>query len=723
MEENKIMVIKTFARGQFSRWLLLPVLVGLIMMPAPVKAQVEPPAGPPVDIIDQLSLKDVPLIVPANIGQFVRDFNALKQLGKALFWDMQVGSDGIQACATCHWNAGADIRRRNMLNPGFLSGDTIFGNNFEGVPGHPNFAPDISAAAADFPFHERRPRTAPVDQNNPANELATLVKDTNDIFSSMGVVLTQFQGLAGPVDLGTVITPDPIPGFTNIRRVEPRNAPTAINAAFFFDNFWDGRASAIFNGVNPFGFRDRTSAVWRNVGGVLQQQIVRIPNSSLASQAVGPPLSEFEMSWRGRSFPELGKKMLGLRPLAYQKVAATDSLLGPLSLFPNPGLNISYRTLIQRAFRPAYWQDPSNTLINGFTLIETNIALFFGLAVQEYEKTLIADDTPFDRFMTKRIAGDPNPPDLNPLPGERGNPRRGLDLFIVEGRCNNCHRLPETTNHSFRNVRADANGVPQEIVEQMLLGDGGLGFYDNGMYNISRRPTEEDIGRAATAPPTLGFPQGLPLSYTELFFMKADNLLPPDVARFVPNQAFGELGNIILLDSAHLVPRRIVTRGAFKASSLRNLPFTGPYFHDGGDSTLRQTIEFYTRGGNFPATNRQFLDADIAPIPELVLPAGQANVDDLVAFLTRGLTDQRVAQESAPFDHPELFIPQTGAAPSVQGATNAARNNFLRQNSTTAINATVVEPVKPFYIHPPVGATGHPESIDRFLNRDPFAPR
>jgi cytochrome c peroxidase len=334
-------------------------------------------------------------------------------------------------------------------------------------------------------------------------------------------------------------------------------------------------------------------------------------------------------------------------------------------------------------------------------LIETNIALFFGLAVQEYEKTLIADDTPFDRFMTKRIAGDPNPPDLNPLPGERGNPRRGLDFFIVEGRCNNCHRLPETTNHSFRNVRA----------------------YDNGMYNISRRPTEEDIGRAATAPPTLGFPQGLPLSYTELFFMKADNLLPEDVARFVPNQAFGELGNIILLDSAHLVPRRIVTRGAFKASSLRNLPFTGPYFHDGGDSTLRQAIEFYTRGGNFPATNRQFLDADIAPIPEFVLPAGQANVDDLVAFLTRGLTDQRVAQESAPFDHPELFIPQTGAAPNVQGATNAARNAFLFANSTPNINATVVEPVKPFYIHPPVGAAGHPDSIDRFLNRDPFAPR
>ena len=44
---------------------------------------------------------------------------------------------------------------------------------------------------------------------------------------------------------------------------EARNAPTVINAVFNFDNFWDGRASFIFNGVNPFGFRDRTARLSR----------------------------------------------------------------------------------------------------------------------------------------------------------------------------------------------------------------------------------------------------------------------------------------------------------------------------------------------------------------------------------------------------------------------------------------------------------------------------
>ena len=36
-----------------------------------------------------------------------------------------------------------------------------------------------------------------------------------------------------------------------VRKVEPRNTPTMINAAFFDRNFWDGRANNIFNGVEP----------------------------------------------------------------------------------------------------------------------------------------------------------------------------------------------------------------------------------------------------------------------------------------------------------------------------------------------------------------------------------------------------------------------------------------------------------------------------------------
>src|SRR5947209_750160 len=56
---------------------------------------------------------------PPNLDRYVRDSSMLLVLGKALFWDMQVGSDGRTACATCHFHAGADHRAQNQLsNPG-----------------------------------------------------------------------------------------------------------------------------------------------------------------------------------------------------------------------------------------------------------------------------------------------------------------------------------------------------------------------------------------------------------------------------------------------------------------------------------------------------------------------------------------------------------------------------------------------------------------------------
>src|SRR5215510_12981203 len=53
-------------------------------------------------------LHAAPVPGPANLADFIVDRTAAIALGKALFWDMQVGSDGIQACASCHFRAGAD---------------------------------------------------------------------------------------------------------------------------------------------------------------------------------------------------------------------------------------------------------------------------------------------------------------------------------------------------------------------------------------------------------------------------------------------------------------------------------------------------------------------------------------------------------------------------------------------------------------------------------------
>ena len=86
---------------------------------------------------------------------------------------------------------------------------------------------------------------------------------------------------------------------------------------------------------------------------------------------------------------------------------------------------------------------------------------------------------------------------------------------------------------------------------------------------------------------------------------------------------------------------------------------TAPYFHNGGKATLADVVDFYDRGGDFANPEKA------KRIQKLGLSSGdKAN---LVDFLTDGLTDCRVKNEQAPFDHPSLnppngaFVPATGA--------------------------------------------------------------
>mgnify|MGYP001213357244 CR=1 FL=1 len=88
------------------------------------------------------ALSAVPIPSPSNLGDFVKDKAAAIKLGKALFWDMNVGGDGGQACASCHYRAGADpfdVRHTNQINPGPNGGfDIVSGPNTTLTPAmHP----------------------------------------------------------------------------------------------------------------------------------------------------------------------------------------------------------------------------------------------------------------------------------------------------------------------------------------------------------------------------------------------------------------------------------------------------------------------------------------------------------------------------------------------------------------------------------------------------------
>jgi len=49
---------------------------------------------------------------------------------------------------------------------------------------------------------------------------------------------------------------------------------------------------------------------------------------------------------------------------------------------------------------------------------------------------------------------------------------------------------------------------------------------------------------------------------------------------------------------------RVAVDGAFKTPGLRNVELTAPYFHNGGQLTLEQVVDFYNRGGDFAAPTR-----------------------------------------------------------------------------------------------------------------------
>ncbi|HEY0825384.1 MAG TPA: cytochrome c peroxidase, partial [Ramlibacter sp.] len=579
--------------------------------------------------LPQLSLKTVPVPAPAAdaLAEFVIDRTAAIELGKALFWDARVGSDSKTACASCHHSAGTDRRTKNQLTPGTLRRvpDTLLPNPDAGFDlGGPN----SGIQPADFPLIRF---LAGAGGNEPAQRTGS-----NEGVSSQGVFHGTFVSVTDSRKTKTAPADDCSYalddlgfhyGAVNTRRVAPRNTPSVVNAVFNFRNFWDGRASNVFNGVDPFGGRNASAAAWKlDKEGVAQKVKVALPSSSLASQASGPPLSGVEMSCAQRAFIDLGRKLGGAPILAGQAIAPTDSVLGAYA-----GGRPTYEQLVKRAFNPAYWKATSVSIPAGdaptvgsmdlnaakpttkptkdqmVNLMDANFGLFFGIALQLYQSTLVADDSRFDQW----AAGDAGK--LN----ERE--RAGFEIFRTKGNCIGCHAGAELTAASFRNVR-------DVRLERITQRDGSTKTYDNGFYNIGVRPTHEDLGLGARGP------FGHALGESMLLAEAADK----EAAAAMLGDGF-EPWKYILPTS----PADVNVHGAFKTPGLRNVELTGPYFHDGGKATLMQVVDLYDRGGDFGVDNAPQLHPSIRP-----LGLTEQEKSDLVSFMLT-LTDERVRMERA----------------------------------------------------------------------------
>src|SRR5262249_17785535 len=163
---------------------------------------------------------------------------------------------------------------------------------------------------------------------------------------------------------------------------------------------WDRRARNIFNGFSVQGAGAAAARVLQATGpNHIDQVKVRIDNASLASQAVGPPLSDREMGSVGRTFKDIGKRLAPAEPLHQQEVSTSDSVLGPYAnAGDHHGLKTTYHELIETAFEPAWWKSnsivsiagdgspsfvprPNRPLLsNEYTMLEYNFSLYFGLS-------------------------------------------------------------------------------------------------------------------------------------------------------------------------------------------------------------------------------------------------------------------------------------------------------------------------------------------------------
>lgn len=299
------------------------VMAVLAMIPGALPPVISPPENPPSE--------------------------AKRVLGKILFFDEQLSSDNMVACATCHRanNGGSDPRR-------------------VGTPG--------------------------VDG---------LVGTPDDVFGSPGVIRAN---AAGDYER------DPIHGLN--AQVTGRSAPSMIDAAFATDMFWDGRARSQF--IDP-----QTGQVAIAVGGALE------------SQSINPPLSSVEMAHAARDWNAVTTKLIAARPLA----AATNL---PADLAAVTHDRPTYPQLFQRAFGDG-------------AITARRIA--FALAT--YERTLVANDTPWDRSQ----AVPPQPGGLTP------GQQQGFGAFQASN-CIVCHAAPLFSDQTFRNIglRPPSEDTGRQIV-------------------------------------------------------------------------------------------------------------------------------------------------------------------------------------------------------------------------------------------------------------------
>jgi cytochrome c peroxidase len=207
-----------------------------------------------------------------------------------------------------------------------------------------------------------------------------------------------------------------------------------------------------------------------------------------------------------------------------------------------------------------------------------------GKVIAAYERRLLSDDAPFDRFVLGLKTGDEKQIALL-----SASAQRGLKLFVGRGNCRLCHSGPNFTDNEFHDIR---------------LGSGG-----------SQRTA--DPGRF----------EGIRLLHADAF--AAGGKFSDE-----PRGAAAERTRRLVNNSQNWA--------SFKTPSLRNVARTAPYMHDGQFATLSDVVRYYsTLNSAVPAEQHQ--ERILVP-----LGLSDADISDVVAFLeslTGDEIDQRLLEK------------------------------------------------------------------------------
>lgn len=270
-----------------------------------------------------------------------------------------------------------------------------------------------------------------------------------------------------------------------------RHAPTVLNTVYNSWYFWDGRADTHW------------------------------------AQALGPMENDKEQGTSRLAVVHLVSEDAELRQ-AYEAVFGELPDVSDPERFPADAKPLPNSPGDERH---QAWEAMSAEDQHAVNLVYSNL----GKAIAAYERLLVMEDSPFDRYVEGLRTGDAA------LQGAISEDAvAGLQLYLGEGNCHFCHSGPAFTNREFHNI-----GMATDPGQRL-----------------------DDLGRYEGIPKLLEDPFNGVGEYSD-----------------DPGSSEVKLGYLALGDEQ---------LGQFKVPSLRNVALHPPYMKAGQLATLTEVVEFYS---------------------------------------------------------------------------------------------------------------------------------